>query len=427
MEPKILLVDDREENLLSLEVILQPGGFQFVKATSGRQALNILLSEFDFALILMDVNMPNLNGFETATLIYERDKLKHIPIIFITANDYGDENMFKGYQVGAIDFILKPIKPEVLRAKVGLLIDLYNKNRQLIEQERQLLEANRNLQIEIHERKVADEKVQQVNRKLLENLNKLEKANEDLDRFAFMASHDLQEPLRKIRIFSDMLNKKYKDVLQDDSKVVSHINKAAERMQTLISSILELSKTPSEKTEFERCDMNALLTEIVANMEEELAENKVSITFEPTPDLLANTGLIRQLFQNLINNAIKYRKKNMPSLIRISVEHDKSDKNTNPKNCFIFIEDNGIGFEQQYAEEIFGMLKKLHGNSEYEGAGIGLTLCRKIADLHHGSISARGKLNEGATFILSLPLYIEQPLIPNHTSQLNVPVQNENY
>src|SRR6187455_1332345 len=199
IEPKILLVDDREDNLLSLEVILQPGGFQFVKATSGRQALKILLSEFDFALILMDVNMPNLNGFETATLIYERDKLKHIPIIFITANDYGDENMFKGYQVGAIDFILKPIKPEVLRAKVGLLIDLYNKNRQLIEQERQLIEANLNLQVEIHERNVADEKVQQVNRKLLENLNTLEKANEDLDRFAFMASHDLQEPLRKIR------------------------------------------------------------------------------------------------------------------------------------------------------------------------------------------------------------------------------------
>src|SRR6187399_830039 len=119
---KILLVDDREDNLLSMEAILEPDGYKSVKANSGNNALKILLSEFDFALILMDVNMPNLNGFETATLIYERDKLKHIPIIFITANDYGDENMFKGYQVGAIDFILKPIKPEVLRAKVGLLV-----------------------------------------------------------------------------------------------------------------------------------------------------------------------------------------------------------------------------------------------------------------------------------------------------------------
>src|SRR5271169_961234 len=117
MKKKILLVDDREDNLLSMETILEPDGYELVKASSGRQALKILLAEFDFALILMDVKMPNLSGFETAALIYEREKLKHIPIIFITANNYGDENMFKGYQVGAIDFILKPVNPEVLRAK----------------------------------------------------------------------------------------------------------------------------------------------------------------------------------------------------------------------------------------------------------------------------------------------------------------------
>ncbi len=412
IEPKILLVDDRKDNLLSLEVILEPGGFQFVKATSGREALKILLSEFDFALILMDVNMPNLNGFETATLIYERDKLKHIPIIFITANDYGDENMFKGYQVGAIDFILKPIKPDVLRAKVSLLIDLYNKNRQLFEQERQLIEANRNLQIEINERKLADEKLQQVNRKLLENLSQLEKANDDLDRFAFMASHDLQEPLRKIRIFSDILNTRYKDVLQDDTKVVSHINKAAERMQTLISSILALSKASTEKPIFEKCNLNVLLEELVFNMEDELIENKITITINPIPDLFVTPGLMRQLFQNLINNAIKYRRKDVNALIKISVEpNDKGDHHPKPKNCLITVEDNGIGFEQKYAEDIFIMLKKLHSKSEYEGSGIGLALCRKIVELHNGSVSARGNENEGATFFVSLPLYIEEPAI----------------
>jgi len=412
IEPRILLVDDREDNLLSLEVLLEPGGFQFVKATSGRQALKILLSEFDFALILMDVNMPNLNGFETATLIYERDKLKHIPIIFIKANDYGDQNMFKGYQVGAIDFILKPIKPDVLRAKVGLLIDLYNKNRQLFEKERQLIESNRILQIEITERKLADEKVQQVNRKLLENLSQLEKANDDLDRFAFMASHDLQEPLRKIRIFSDLLNTKYKDVLQDDTKVVSHINKAAERMQTLISSILALSKASSEKPVFEKCNLNALLNEIVLNMEEELIENKITITINPVPDLFVSPGLMRQLFQNLINNAIKYRRKDVNTVIKISAEHnDTFDGNPNSRNCIILVEDNGIGFKQKYAEDVFVMLKQLHDRSEYQGTGIGLTLCRKIVELHNGTINARSKENEGATFIVSLPLYIGEPSI----------------
>jgi CheY-like chemotaxis protein len=105
MNPKILLVDDRDDNLLSMETVLAADKYQFVKANSGRQVLKILLTDFDFALILMDVKMPNLNGFETAALIYEREKLKHIPIIFITANNYGEENIFKGYRAGAVDYI----------------------------------------------------------------------------------------------------------------------------------------------------------------------------------------------------------------------------------------------------------------------------------------------------------------------------------
>src|ERR1700730_14396434 len=120
MQPKILLVDDREDNLLAMESILQPDGYRISKANAGREALKILLSEFDFALILMDVKMPNLNGFETATLIYEREKLRHIPIIFITAHSYGDENIFKGYRAGAVDYIYKPINQDLLRAKVSV-------------------------------------------------------------------------------------------------------------------------------------------------------------------------------------------------------------------------------------------------------------------------------------------------------------------
>src|SRR4026208_543238 len=120
MEPKILLVDDREDNLFSIETVLQPDGYRFVKANSGRQALKILLQEYDFALILMDVQMPDLSGFETAALIYAREKLRHIPIIFITAQSYGDENIYKGYRSGAVDYIYKPINSELLRAEVSV-------------------------------------------------------------------------------------------------------------------------------------------------------------------------------------------------------------------------------------------------------------------------------------------------------------------
>src|ERR1043166_8837115 len=152
MQEKILLVDDREDNLLSMGAILEPDGYDFVKAKSGREALKILLSEFDFALILMDVKMPNLNGFETASLIYERQKLRHIPIIFITAHSYGEENIFKGYKAGAVDYIYKPINPEMLRTKVAVFIDLYTKNHRLLAQEQKLITINKNLEAEISER-----------------------------------------------------------------------------------------------------------------------------------------------------------------------------------------------------------------------------------------------------------------------------------
>ncbi len=153
IQQKILLVDDREDNLLSIQSVLEPGGYSFVKARSGREALKILLNQIDFALILMDVKMPALNGFETAQMIYERDKLRHIPIIFITAHDQSEQNIFKGYKAGAVDYISKPINPELLRAKVAVFSDLYQKNHKLQLQEQKLKAINKNLENEVKERK----------------------------------------------------------------------------------------------------------------------------------------------------------------------------------------------------------------------------------------------------------------------------------
>src|SRR5215203_922182 len=317
MRQKILLVDDREDNLFSMETILEADGYEFVKANSGRQALKVLLSEFDFAMILMDVKMPNLNGFETAALIYEREKLKHIPIIFITANHYGDENMFKGYQSGAIDFILKPFNPDVLRAKVGVLIDLYRKNRMLFEQEQKLIVTNRNLEREINERKFSEEKVRQLNHKLLENIANLESANKELERFAFMASHDLQEPLRKIRMFSDRLFTKYRDVFHEDIKMVTRIQQAAERMQALIIDILAFSKISNDKSAFVVTDLNVVVKEILSEMDEDILEAGAMVTVSTLPTLPVGLSLIRPLFQNLLSNALKYRRKDIAAMITV--------------------------------------------------------------------------------------------------------------
>ncbi len=407
MKKKILLVDDRPDNLLSMEAILEPDGYELIKAASGREALKILLTEFDFALILMDVKMPNLNGFETAELIYEREKLKHIPIVFITANNYGEENMFKGYRTGAVDYIYKPINPELLRTKVSVFVDLYTKNHQLVAQEKKLMAINKSLENEINERKISEEQIRELNRKLQDNIDHLETANKDLDRFAFMSSHDLQEPLRKIRTFTDLLYTKYKNLFNDDAvKYISRIQNAAERMQTLIKDILEFSQLSNDNSRFINTDLNVLVKEVIADKEVLVQEKKAVITVKTLPSLNVNPGLMRPLFSNLIGNAIKYKKKDVDPVINIYAEQlDVNDNgNRDRKFCRIFIQDNGIGFDQKYAEQIFEMFTRLHGNSQYEGTGIGLALCKQIVEKHNGFISALSKENEGATFIISFPV-----------------------
>jgi signal transduction histidine kinase len=399
---KILLVDDREDNLMAIESLLAPDGYTFVKASSGREALKVLLAEYDFALILMDVKMPNLNGFETASLIYEREKLKHIPVIFITAHSYGDENIFKGYRAGAVDYIYKPINPDLLRAKVSVFIDLYRKNHQLIAQEQKLIAINKNLEAEISERKNSEEKIKALNLQLLQNIDKLEAANKDLDRFAFMASHDLQEPLRKIRTFGDRVASKYSQVLDDDGKkYLERMQNAAQRMQSLIQDILTFSKISVQEKQFVVSDLNEILGEVISELEIPIREKSFKIETEALPKLAVNPGLIRPLFLNLISNAIKYSRKDVKPSVKI---YSDNGETTDSKYCRIFFEDNGIGFDQKYAEQVFRMFTRLHQRNEVEGTGIGLALCKKIVEEHNGFISVRSKENEGSVFIVSLPI-----------------------
>ena len=405
-----MLVDDREDNLLSMETVLEPDGYRIVKATSGRQVLKLLLGDFDFALILMDVQMPNLNGFETASLIYERERLRHIPIIFITANNYGEENLFKGYRAGAVDYIYKPVNPELLRAKVSVFVELYRKNQRLIAQEQKLVAINKNLELEIFERIASEQKVTELNRQLLENIARLETANKDLDLFAFMASHDLQAPLRKIRMFSDRLLAGGDSTLGKEARLyLSRIQEVSRRMQDLINDILRFSKISAEKQSFEEVDLNGVVKEVLSEMEGIILEKNAEIIVDPLPILPASTVLMGPLFSNLISNSLKYTKKKETPRVRIRYEEGPVTTGMNgrePETRYgrIYIEDNGIGFDQKYAEQIFDMFRRLHSNVEYEGTGIGLALCKKIVEMHRGFISALGKPGEGAVFIVSLPL-----------------------
>jgi len=408
---KILLVDDREDNLMAIESILATDDYVLVKALSGREALKILLTQFDFALILMDVKMPNLDGFETASLIYEREKLRHIPIVFITAQQYGEENVFKGYRSGAVDYIYKPINPDLLRAKVSVFVELYRKNHLLMTQRQKLESINKNLKEEIKERKHSEEKVVALNLQLLQSIDKIEAANKDLDRFAFMASHDLQEPLRKIRIFCGRLQERYGAQLDEDAKDYLHrMQHAADRMQMLIHDILKLSEISTGEKVFAKSDLNKLLQDVLTDLDLSIKEKGARIEIEKLPELVINTNLMRLLFSNLIGNAIKYSKKDVPLVVTINADFNQE---VGKRYCRLFVNDNGIGFDQKYAEQIFEMFKRLHPQQEFEGTGVGLTLCKRIVEEHDGFITAISTQGVGSTFIISLPVSMpeDQPVL----------------
>lgn len=413
---KILAVDDREDNLFSIETILEKDGYTLVKANSGRAALKILLHQHDFTLILMDVQMPGMSGLETATLIYEREKLKHIPIIFITAFNYEEENAFQGYQMGGVDYIYKPINPELLRVKVSVFVELYRRNHELLIQEKNLLLANEKLEKEIEERKLTEEKIRLLNLQLIDFNATLQTTNLELDRFAYVASHDLQEPLRKIQIFTDKLIIQMSDRLDDEVKLyLQKIAKASKRMQKLVNDLLTLSRHPDNKVNFEQTDLNEILADVLSDLEEDIKKKNAKITAEKLPVINAIPGQIRQLFQNLVSNSIKFSKPGIAPAVTIHSELVKGadlpevDKQMfNDVFCRIYIKDNGIGFDIKYIEDIFVIFKRLHTYDAFEGTGIGLSICKKIAEKHKGFITAESQPNQGATFIITLPLQANQ-------------------
>src|SRR5688572_7672247 len=361
---RILAVDDREDNLLSIETILENENYEIVKANSGRAALKILLQQHDFTLILMDVQMPDMNGFETASLIYEREKSRNIPIIFITAHDHGEEKMYEGYKMGGVDFIYKPINPELLRYKVSVFVELYQKTNELLNHEKRLLSANKKLETEIEERKISEEKIRLLNQQLLENNLQLKSTIEELDRFAYVASHDLQEPLRKILVFSDKIQTKYKNVIDEDMyKNLEKIVRASERMQSLINDLLRFSRQTSTSEDFSNIPLNTLMLEVLTDMEVEIEKTSAQIQIDALPVIWAIPSQMRQLFQNLISNAVKFRKKDTIPLVHIYAVPEKDLHR-------IVIQDNGIGFDPKYSDEIFMVFKRLHSYHEFEGSGV---------------------------------------------------------
>jgi PAS domain S-box-containing protein len=246
-------------------------------------------------------------------------------------------------------------------------------------------------------------------RELQKNIKDLYNSNKELEEFAYVASHDMQEPLRKITTFSTRLYDKFNAQLGDEGKTyLDRMNVAANNMRILIENLLEISRTSREDQPFKKTNLNKVLTDSLTELELSIEENHVEIKLEQSlPEIEAVPALMHQLFTNLLNNSIKFRS-NQPPLITIATR--KIDKNRRqqlllPEKDFyeISVSDNGIGFEQEYAEKVFQIFQRLHGKAEYPGSGIGLSICKKIVDKHNGIIFAQSELNKGTTFYIILP------------------------
>ncbi|MBC7390939.1 MAG: hybrid sensor histidine kinase/response regulator [Opitutaceae bacterium] len=386
-EIKILLVDDREDNLVSIQVILERDGYTFRKANSGQAALKILLTEIDFTLILMDVHMPNLNGFETAALIYERDKLKNIPIIFITANN-NDNNAFKGYQTGAVDYIYKPINGDLLRAKVGVFVDLYRKNNQLRIQERKLLMINNELEDRVRTR---TEELSKKNKELEANNKELSKVNNDLDNFIYTASHDLKAPISNIEGLITALFLEIDDDNPEFEKIRQMTTASIQKFKNTLNDLTEISKVQKENSDdVQIVHLNTLIEEIRLDIKSIIDKAKAQINLNlEVEEFKFSSKNMRSILYNLISNAVKYSSPERIPTVNVSTKVVSG-------YTILTVADNGLGINPAYKNKLFGMFKRLHDH--VEGSGIGLYIVKRIIENNGGKIEVESELNVGTTF-----------------------------
>ncbi len=420
---KILLVDDKPENLHALKVILANNDYLCIKADSGAEALKILQHAHDFAIILMDVQMPMMDGFETVEAIRKIEEVKHVPIIFLTASMDTSAHIFKGYKAGAVDFMIKPLSAEILRAKVAVFVDLYRKSQELLDQKEEMTvlnnyitASNKVLALQnIEKEKIAAELILANKELILRNEEKEKQsaelviANTELQAFNYISSHDLQEPLRKIQTFIEMTVEE-EDLSENVKNNLQRIQLAAKRMQQLIEDLLEFSRVKTTERKFLMTDLKTIINEIKEDLKDILKAKDALIDDSELCSVNVIAFQFRQLLYNLISNALKFSKADVPPLIQIKSSIEKGSKLNNEKLSskidyyHIIVKDNGIGFDQKYSERIFDMFKKLHSKDVYIGTGIGLAIVKKIVENHNGIITATGELNKGVTFDIYIPV-----------------------
>jgi signal transduction histidine kinase len=366
-KPSVLLVDDIDANLVALEALLSDLNCQLVRAKSGNEALKQLLRR-DFAVILLDVQMPEMDGYEVARYARDNPQTREVPIIFLTAMHGSEDSVLRGYGTGAVDFLTKPLSPYVLRAKVRIFLELYLSRRKLA------------LEVAAHKRTLAA----------------LELANGALRHFTHAASHDLGAPLRSVRGFLEALSREVGDSLDGQARdYLERSRRAGQRMDALLGSLrayARLQRPPAAR----EVDCRTVLELVQSDLAEDIASAEANLSIGALPSVHGDPDRIYQLFLNLVGNALKYRKPGQPPRIAVSAQRGEG-------SWLFCVEDDGIGIDAKHRSAVFDAFARVHADGGTQGSGLGLAICQQIVEQHHGKIWLESALGQGARFYFSLP------------------------
>ena len=378
----VLVVDDRPDNLLAVEAVLDPLDVEIIRANSGAEALRHLLTQ-DVAVILLDVQMPELDGYETARLIKARARTQNIPIIFLTARDKALEHELDAYDTGAVDYLSKPFAPEVLRTKVQVFVDLYLQAR-TIDEQRALLERR------LQER---DEAEAALRAQTIE----LERSNAELERFAFLASHDLREPLQVTTGFLELLKERLPEGDADSAVLMERAAAGLGGMARLVDDLLSYARVSTGAQHRSELDLDVIVDDARSELADAIALASAKLTSDPLPAVLGDRWQLSRLFVHLLDNAVRFRREDG---VEIHVGVTRRDD-----QWVISVRDNGRGVEPASAARLFTLLGRVPSGAEgSRGTGVGLALCRRVVERHGGKIWMDSVPGQGSTVSFTLPM-----------------------
>ncbi len=362
----LLVVDDNEANRDLLKRHLERQGYVVDQASGGSEAIGMLRAK-PYDAMLLDLLMPKMNGIEVLTRVKSDPELANVPVLVVSASDRL-ATVADSLQRGAEDYLLKPFEPVLMRARLSATLE----RKRLRDQERR-----------------KSEELEHVSRAL-------SRSNDDLQRFAYAASHDLQTPLRTVISYMQLLERRLADRLTDDDReLLIFAQNAGKRMSSLIQDLLAFSQVSTQERAEELVNCNVIVQSIVHDFKSLIEEARATVTHDSLPVVLADWARMRQLFQNLISNAIKYRR-DQPVVVEILAVKEV--------NFWKFgVRDNGQGIELRYQEKVFEMFQRLHGE-ETPGSGIGLAICKRIVERLGGRIWFDSAPGSGSTFWFTIPV-----------------------